>query len=59
MARDLKTTKALFTKLYTNINQHDLQSARMVTLLLILLELFSLELCPSQKPCTRYNLKTA
>ena len=37
----------------------DVQSARKVTLPFILLELFSLELCPSQKPCPLYNFKTA
>ena len=31
----------------------------MITLPFILFELFSLELCPSQKPCPLYNLKTA
>ena len=34
-----------------------MQSERMVTLHFILFELFSLELCPSQKPCPLYNLK--
>ena len=37
----------------------DVQSARMVTLPFILFELFSLELCASQKPCPLNNLKTA
>ena len=36
----------------------DVLRAGMVTLPFILFELFSLELCPSQKPCQLYNLKT-
>ena len=54
---NLKTTQAIFTKLYTNINKHKmtLQSARIVTLPFILFELFPFELCASQKSCPLYN----
>ena len=56
---NLKTTLAIFTKLYTNINQHEMKCrVQEWSLPFIHFESFSLELCPSQKPCPLYNLKT-